>query len=355
MLRVAFAGSSTAAAVAGAWWLFRSKEALPPPLDSALQPNVSLACRLREVEALSGDTARFRFDLPSPEHRLGLPTVSHLLAHDGANVTRAYTPITLDRFDRGHFDLVVKRYPGGEFSEAFHRMKVGDTMMFRGPVTTLRYAPNTVECIGMIAGGTGITPMYQIIRTVLAEPSDRTTLRLLYANRTEGDILLRKELDALAASHPDRFRVRYLVEGSQPAEPMDGSGATAGDRATGAVGSGAVGGAAGSMGVGRVSRASVERFFPAPSEPSKLVLLLCGPRPMIRALCGGDGRNEADMRAAEQQEQQQQQQQQQEQQQEKQQQQQQQQQPSLEPTGGLLGELGYGRQVVPFSDRNVGF
>ena len=36
-------------------------------------------------------------------------------------VARAYTPITLDRYDKGYFDLVVKRYKGGEFSERFHR------------------------------------------------------------------------------------------------------------------------------------------------------------------------------------------------------------------------------------------
>jgi|EP01044_Picomonas_judraskeda_P000432 ferredoxin-NADP reductase len=49
-------------------------------------------------------------------------------------------------------------------------MKVGDTMDFRGPVTTLNYEPNAARCLGMIAGGTGITPMYQIIRTVLSNP-----------------------------------------------------------------------------------------------------------------------------------------------------------------------------------------
>jgi NAD(P)H-flavin reductase len=50
------------------------------------------------------------------------------------------------------------------------RMKIGDTMDFRGPVTTLNYEPNAARCLGMVAGGTGITPMYQIIRTVLSNP-----------------------------------------------------------------------------------------------------------------------------------------------------------------------------------------
>ena len=59
--------------------------------------------------------------MPSPQHVLGLQAASHILAVDNALVARAYTPITLDRYDKGYFDLVVKRYKGGEFSERFHR------------------------------------------------------------------------------------------------------------------------------------------------------------------------------------------------------------------------------------------
>lgn len=40
----------------------------------------------------------------------------------------------------------------------------------------------------MIAGGTGITPMFQIIKSSLADPTDRTQLALVYANVEEEDI-----------------------------------------------------------------------------------------------------------------------------------------------------------------------
>lgn len=83
-----------------------------------------------------------------------------MLAVDNSMVSRAYTPVTLDKFERGYFDLIVKRYANGYFSEWFHRMTIGESMEFRGPVTTLRYEPNVVTTLGMVAGGTGITPMY---------------------------------------------------------------------------------------------------------------------------------------------------------------------------------------------------
>jgi len=37
-------------------------------------------------------------------------------------------------------------------------------------------------------------------------------MSLIYANVTEDDILLRKELDALAHAHPDRFKVYYTLD-----------------------------------------------------------------------------------------------------------------------------------------------
>merc|ERR1712129_253956 len=84
-------------------------------------------------------------------------------------------------------------------SQYFGRLKVGDNLALQGPV-------------GMIAGGTGITPMYQIVSAALADAGDKTTWKLIFANQTEGDILIRSELEALAAKHPDRFSLHYTLD-----------------------------------------------------------------------------------------------------------------------------------------------
>ena len=277
----------------GGWWLYSSSGDKHPPLHSALQPNKSLRCRLRQVDKVSHDTSRFRFDLPTPEHSLGLPVAGHILAHDGANVSRAYTPVTLDRFDKGYFDLLIKRYPGGEFSERFHRMRPGiDSMTFRGPVVTLQYEANVVKTLGMVCGGTGITPMYQVLRTALADPDDTTQLRLVFANRSTEDILLRAELEALAKEHAGRFQVRYLLEDEAS---LKHSGL-------------------GGMVLGRVDAAAVEGFLPKPDDPTA-ALLVCGPEGMMRFLCGNPSRPGS----------------------------------PPPPLGGLLGQLGYGTQVIQFA------
>ena len=72
----------------------------------------------------------------------------------------------------------------------------------------------------MLAGGTGITPMYQVINAILKDPADSTDLSLVSANVGEDDILLRKELDTLAATHAN-FRVYYVLN-----NPPTGAAAT---------------------------------------------------------------------------------------------------------------------------------
>ena len=41
-----------------------------------------------------------------------------------------------------------------------------------------------------IAGGTGITPIYQVFREIVNMPDENIDLRLLFANKTKKDIIL---------------------------------------------------------------------------------------------------------------------------------------------------------------------
>jgi NAD(P)H-flavin reductase len=130
---------------------------------------------------LSHDTRRFRFALQSPQHILGLPIGQHMFLYaqiDDQPCSRAYTPTSSD-VDVGHFDLVVKVYPQGKMSRHLDRLNIGDSILVQGPrgrltylgkgQFTIRSGSNTnthnVKHIGMMAGGTGITPMLQVLST----------------------------------------------------------------------------------------------------------------------------------------------------------------------------------------------
>lgn len=151
----------------------------------------------------------------------------------GLLCVRYYTPVSSDD-ERGYFDLVIKVYfasvhpkfpDGGKMSQHLESLAIGDEISVRGPNGNLIYdgrgvfmiraekklpfVRRTVKRVGMIAGGTGITPMLQIVRQVFKDASDTTQLWLLFANQSEDDILLRKELEEVRDSHPERFHLWY--------------------------------------------------------------------------------------------------------------------------------------------------
>lgn len=75
---------------------------------------------------------------------------------------------------RGFVDFLVKVYPEGRMSKALDALKIGDTVLFKGPKGRFVYKPDTWKSICMVAGGTGITPMYQLLQKILKDANDTT-------------------------------------------------------------------------------------------------------------------------------------------------------------------------------------
>jgi len=147
----------------------------------------------------------------------------------------------------------------------------GATVEMKGPFVKFAYTPNKWDAVGLIAGGTGITPMYQLITEILANPRDHTEVRLVYASRTPADIILKTELDALSVTHPN-FKVIYTVDAPGPA---GWSGAT-----------------------GYVTKDMVTSFLPPPQpEAGRHQILVCGPPPMMNSVRAVHARVRARVRA----------------------------------------------------------
>jgi len=222
----------------------------------ALDPKEYKKFKLIAKTVVSPNTAIYRFGLPNPDDRLGLPIGQHISVAaeiNGKEISRSYTPISSDD-DLGFFELLIKSYPTGNISKLFGEMNVGDFIDVRGPKGQFVYKANMVSAFGMIAGGTGITPMLQIIRAILKNPSDRTKIGLIFANVNKADILLMEEIDKLASKHSN-FKVHYVL--NNPPDNWKG-------------------------GVGFVTSDMIKEYCPAYSEDAKI--LLCGPPPMIAAM-----------------------------------------------------------------------
>ena len=59
---------------------------------------------------------------------------------------------------KGYMDFVVKKYPDGPMSTHLHEMRLDQRLEFKGPISKYPWEPNKHQHIGLIAGGTGITP-----------------------------------------------------------------------------------------------------------------------------------------------------------------------------------------------------
>lgn len=222
-----------------------------------LEPQQYQRLPLVQKDQLSSNVYRFVFALPNAKGVLGLPIGQHVAIKaevDGKTVTRSYTP-TSNNLDRGRIELVVKCYPDGLLSGRYLAgLSIGDEVEFRGPKGAMKYTKNLCRKLGMVAGGTGITPMYQLIRAICENDTDTTEISLIYANRSEEDILLREELETFARRYPKNFKLWYMLD-SPPAEWTYGS--------------------------GYVDQTVLQERMPAASPDTKI--LLCGPPGMVSA------------------------------------------------------------------------
>ncbi|RID68633.1 hypothetical protein BRARA_C00780 [Brassica rapa] len=204
--------------VGAAYYLSSSKKR-----RGCLDPEKFKEFKLVKKQQLSHNVAKFVFELPTPTSVLGLPIGQHISCRgkdaQGEEVIKPYTPTTLDS-DLGRFELVIKMYPQGRMSHHFREMRVGDHLAVKGPKGRFKYQPGQFRAFGMLAGGSGITPMFQVARAILENPTDKTKVHLVYANVTYDDILLKDELDSLTSNYPDQFKIYYVL--NQPPEVWDG-------------------------------------------------------------------------------------------------------------------------------------
>ncbi|KAL8281720.1 hypothetical protein RB597_009431 [Gaeumannomyces tritici] len=176
-----------------------------PPLKSL---------RLHSAELINHNTKRLRFELPDKDSVSGLSLTSATLTVSFPNgswvpVPRPYTPVS-DLNQKGYVEYLIKHYPGGKGSTAMHNLKPGEHVYFM-PIPGYKWSRNKHTHVAMVAGGAGITPMYQLARHVLADPADSTRLTLVWGVNEDRDLFLADEFDRLAAEHPGRFRAVYVV------------------------------------------------------------------------------------------------------------------------------------------------
>ena len=263
--------------------------------------------KLAGVVDYNHDTKIFEFGLPEGQS-LNLPVCACILLKgktaDGEDAVRPYTPMS-DNSMLGKFQLLIKTYEQGVVSKYVHGLSIGDEVEFKHIPFNVKIqhpfkaqiidAGGPVSTVSMLCGGTGIVrrpppqlphaavmkqpirvqltvwlcacvqaPMYQALQRVLDDPADSTVVTLLYGSKTEPDILLRSELDALAAKHPAQLKLHYILSADAPE------------------------GWAGESGF--IDEEKIARLCPGPADDT--LVFVCGVPPMYEALCGPRGEAE---------------------------------------------------------------
>lgn len=201
------------------------------PGATFLNPRAWATAPLHSKKVISWDTRIFTFKLQSETQTLGLPVGKHLMIRlrdptTGEAIIRAYTPIS-DQSKAGFIDVLVKVYfdtrevKGGKMTKAMDALPLGHGVDFKGPIGKFEYhgrglcsingQKRTVNRFAMICGGSGITPIFQVLRAVMQDTNDGTECTVLNGNRLVEDILCKEDLDEMIRGNEHRARVLYTL------------------------------------------------------------------------------------------------------------------------------------------------
>jgi len=239
----------------------------------------NITLKLAKKTKITHDTYIYRYSFNDPDWTFGLPCGNHVIftatfptkeKPEGETVSRKYTPIS-EVQNTSFVDFVIKvyrsgvhpRFPdGGKMTQHLETLNPGSTMLMEGPKGKLTYhglGQFTIRGkqvrkrrVGCVAGGTGITPVYQVIQGALRN-EDGIPMSLVFGNRTVDDILLKEELEQLQEGYKEQFKLFFTVDVAPPAE------------------------AEWKQGVGFVTQEMLKEYMPAPSEDT--LILFCGPPP----------------------------------------------------------------------------
>jgi len=257
-----------------------------PPVKSIVPPGECqfgdefISVPLLAKFSVSPTTYVLRFGLPDESKALGLSTCACILAGikvDGEDemTIRPYTPISTNAMI-GSFDLLIKAYPDGKLSKSITSLtpSADETPVSFKHIkfnVKVQHPYGNPKFIGMIAGGTGISPMLQALHSILGEDKtteESTKVSLLYGSQTSDDILGKEMLDVWSDSHKDNLSVTHILSN----EPTDSSTADAG------------------MERGYITKETIEKAFPSASNDVKI--FVCGPPVMYDIFCGPRGEKE---------------------------------------------------------------
>ena len=180
--------------------------------------------RVRRIEPDTAEAVIVTFEVPEPLRDVfGFTQGQYLtLRHtvDGADLRRSYSICA--GVDDGELRVGVRKVNGGVFSNWINaHLKIGDSLQVMAPQGRF-FVPIDAGAkrhyLG-IAGGSGITPILSIMKTVLGrEPHSRFTL--IYGNRSLKSTMFKEEIEDLKNRYLARLVLHHVFSDEHTDAPI---------------------------------------------------------------------------------------------------------------------------------------
>ncbi|XP_034622001.1 cytochrome b5 reductase 4 isoform X4 [Trachemys scripta elegans] len=220
-------------------------------------------CKLISKTEVTHDTKLFCLMLPQSTH-LQVPVGHHIYLKQiiaGTEIVKPYTPVSCSlksdfkepsHHDSTHLILMIKIYPNGLFTPELDHLQIGDYISVSNSEGSFKKSQvQTLEDLFLLAAGTGFTPMVKLLNYVLTNVCGLRTVKLMFFNKTEDDILWRNQLEQLALKDK-RFEVQFIL--SEPKKEGTGK-------------------------QGKISSSLLSEFVKRSKKDSEVLICVCGPAP----------------------------------------------------------------------------
>ncbi|MBN8474268.1 1,2-phenylacetyl-CoA epoxidase subunit PaaE [Sulfuritalea sp.] len=181
--------------------------------------------RVKSIEPDTAEASILSFDVPPGlRETFGFTQGQYLTLRaniDGQDLRRSYSICA--GVDDGELRVGVRRVKGGAFSNWINeRVRPGDTISVMAPQGRffVPIEPAAKRHHLGIAGGSGITPILSIMKTVLArEPMSRFTL--IYGNRMLRSTMFKEELEDLKNRYMSRLSLQHVFSDEPTDSPLN--------------------------------------------------------------------------------------------------------------------------------------
>jgi ring-1,2-phenylacetyl-CoA epoxidase subunit PaaE len=174
--------------------------------------NKRLKIRVKEVIKETQDATTLVFEPSHPIDYLAGQYITLIFDIDGKEERRSYSLSSCPKTDLLPA-ITVKRVDDGKVSNYLNdHMKVDDEFEILAPggSFTPDYTDKENKEYVLFAGGSGITPLFSILKSILAQDPN-LRINLIYQNRDEANIIFKDKLERLEANNSDTLKIHHVL------------------------------------------------------------------------------------------------------------------------------------------------